>query len=171
VTAVRRAGSDDGHAIAEVQVETWRAAYDGVMPQAVLDGLDVDERALWWKRSVVAEGYAAFVADQGDHVVGFVSVGPCSDAEHAGELHAIYVRPDVWGTGAGLALMDAGVDWLAERWPEAVLWVAEKNPRARRFYERYGWIAGTSRVEEVAPGARVPEVLYRLSGLDRRSDD
>ena len=91
--------------------------------------------------------------------------------DDTGELYAIYVRPNSWSTGAGLALMDAGVDWLAERWPEAVLWVAEENPRARRFYERYGWIAGTTRVEEVVPGAHISEVLYRLSGLDQRSDD
>ena len=64
--------------------------------------------------------------------------------------------------------MEVGVEWLAERWHEAVLWVAEENPRARSFYERYGWIVGPSRIAEVAPGATVTEVLYRLSGLDRR---
>ena len=85
-----------------------------------------------------------------------------------GELYAIYVRPDSWGTGAGLVLMDTGVGWLAERWDEAVLWVAEENPRARRFYELYGWTAEATRVEEVAPGARIAEVRYRLSSLDRR---
>ncbi len=46
--------------------------------------------------------------------------------------------------------------------------MAEENPRARRFYERYGWVAETTRVEEVVPGAHISEVLYRLSGLDRR---
>ena len=168
MTSVRGAVPDDARAIAEVQVETWRAAYTGLMPQSVLDGLDVDQREQWWSRAVVAEGYAVFVAEQDDRVVGFVSVGPCRDAEGLGELYAIYVRPESWGTGAGLALMEASVDWLAARWPEAVLWVAERNPRARSFYERYGWTAGTSRVEEVAPGAHVPEVLYRLSGLERR---
>jgi RimJ/RimL family protein N-acetyltransferase len=46
--------------------------------------------------------------------------------------------------------------------------VAEENPRARRFYERYGWVAESTRVEAVVPGAEVPEVLYRLSSLARR---
>ena len=168
MTTVRRATSDYGRAIAEIRVKTWRAAYVGVVPQPVLDGLDIEQSEQWWRRAVVAEGYAAFVAEQNDCVVGFVSVGQCNDADDTGELYAIYVRPDSWSTGAGLALMDAGVDWLAARWPEAVLWVAEHNPRARNFYERYGWIAGTSRVEEVVPGAHISEVLYRLSGLDQR---
>ena len=94
--------------------------------------------------------------------------GPCRHEPESGEVYSIYVRPDAWGTGSGWALMDAAVEWLAERWQEAILWVAEENPRARRFYERYGWVAETTRVEEVVPGAEVPEVLYRLSGLDRR---
>jgi GNAT superfamily N-acetyltransferase len=168
MTTVRRATPEDAGAIAEIQVETWRAAYVGVMPQATLDALDVDERTRAWRHWVSAEWSAQFVAKRDSRSVGFASVGPCRHEQATGELYAIYVRPDSWSTGAGLALMEAGVAWLAERWPQAVLWVAEENPRARRFYERYGWVAETTRVEEVAPGARIQEVLYRLTGLDER---
>jgi ribosomal protein S18 acetylase RimI-like enzyme len=162
VTDVRRATPDDAHAIAEIQVETWRAAYAGVMPQDVLDGLDVEDRTGWWRRWIEEETTAQFLAERVGVGVGFVSAGPCGLEEGLGEVYAIYVRPDAWSTGAGRALMDAAVEWLTKRWPAAVLWVAEENPRARRFYERYGWVAESTRVEEVVPGAFVPEVLYRL---------
>ena len=137
------------------------------MPQEVLDGLDVT------KHSHVAplalrRTSAQFVAERSGAVVGFASVGPSRHEPDSGEVYSIYVRPDAWGTGSGWALMDAAVAWLAGRWQEAILWVAEENPRARRFYERYGWVAEGTRVEEVVPGAEVPEVLYRFSGLDRR---
>jgi ribosomal protein S18 acetylase RimI-like enzyme len=168
VTTVRRATEDDARAISRIRVETWRATYARIIPGPVLDGLDVEQGERWWRRALAAEGFVTFVAEQGADVVGFVSLGPCRDIDHVGEVYAIYVQPEAWGTGAGLALMDAGVDWLAGRWDEAVLWVAEENPRARRFYESYGWIAEERRVEEVAPGAFVPEVRYRLSGLDGR---
>jgi RimJ/RimL family protein N-acetyltransferase len=168
VTAVRPATPDDARAIAEVQIETWQAAYVGVMPQEVLDGLDVDERTDAWRHWLSIETSAQFVAERPGACVGFVSAGPCRHEAESGEVYAIYVRPDTWGTGSGWALMDAAVAWLADRWQEAILWVAEENPRARRFYERYGWVPESTRVEEVVPGAEVPEVLYRLSGLDRR---
>ena len=168
MTEVRPATPDDAWAIADVQVETWRAAYVGVMPQEVLDGLDVDERAQAWSHWLTVETSAQFVAERSGAVVGFVSAGPCRHEDASGEIYAIYVRPDAWGTGSGWALMDAAVAWLAEHWQEAILWVAEENPRARDFYERYGWVAEGTRVEEVVPGAEVPEVLYRLSGLGRR---
>jgi GNAT superfamily N-acetyltransferase len=151
-----------------VHVDTWRAAYPGVIPREALDALDVDQRASRWERFTVAEGYAVFVAEREGSVVGFASAGACRELEDTGELFTIYVHPDSWGTGAGLGLMDAVVEWLAERWPEAVLWVAEDNPRARRFYERYGWVAETTRVDELLPGVHVPEVRYRLSGLTPR---
>jgi GNAT superfamily N-acetyltransferase len=168
MTTIRRATPDDGRAIAEVKVETWRAAYAGVMPQETLDGLDVEEHAPLWSRYAAAAEVGMFVAEEDGRIVGFVSVGPCSDLEGTGELYAIYVRPGSWGTGAGLALMETGVTWLSERWREAVLWVAEENPRARRFYELCGWTPETTRVAEVAPGARISEVRYRLSGLEQR---
>jgi GNAT superfamily N-acetyltransferase len=43
---------------------------------------------------------------------------------------------------------------------EALLWVGEENPRARRFYEREGWTHdGTSRASELGP----TELRYRLT--------
>jgi ribosomal protein S18 acetylase RimI-like enzyme len=165
---IRRATPDDGRAIAEVKVETWRAAYAGVMPQETLDGLDVEAHASLWAGYAAADEVGMFVAVEHGRIVGFVSVGPCNDLEDTGELYAIYVRPGSWSTGAGLALMETGVTWLSERWTEAVLWVAEENPRARRFYELYGWTPETTRIEEVAPGAAISEIRYRLSRLKQR---
>jgi ribosomal protein S18 acetylase RimI-like enzyme len=168
VTTVRWAAPEDARAIAAIQVETWRAAYVGVMPQQVLDDLDVGQRMSAWERSLKSEESAQFIAERDGDGVGFVSAGPCFHEADTGEIYAIYVRPHAWGTGSGWALMEAGVAWLAERWPEAVLWVAEENPRARRSYERYGWTPESTRVEEVTRGATVSEVLYRLVLLDRR---
>lgn len=163
MTAVRRATTDDSRAIAAVKVASWQATYVGVVPQELLDAMAVDEHTRMWEQWVTGPTNAVFVAEQDGSIVGFVNVGPWHDQDGVGELYAIYVHPDAWSTGAGLALMEIGVEWLAERWDEAVLWVAEDNPRARRFYELYGWAAGTTRVVDVLPGAPVPEVLYRLS--------
>lgn len=166
MTTVRRATVADARAIAEVHVATWRATYVGVLPQEVLDALDVDARERMWTAFAEHESLAVFVAENTGRIVGFVNVGACRDLDGVGELYAIYVAPEMWGTGAGLALMDAGVGWLKERYSEAVLWVAEENPRARRFYERYGWIVDEARTDLVE-GVAVPEVRYRLSGLNR----
>jgi RimJ/RimL family protein N-acetyltransferase len=46
---------------------------------------------------------------------------------------------------------------------DAVLWVLEDNPRARRFYEREGWALDGERKEDEYLGFRVAEVRYRIA--------
>ena len=48
MVALRDATPDDAHAIATVHVASWQVAYRGFMPDAVLDGLSVDDRARKW---------------------------------------------------------------------------------------------------------------------------
>jgi len=166
--SVRPARPEDARRIAEIHVETWRATYPGVMPQEVLDGLSVDDRERLWQEWIPHPETRPFVAELDGGIVGFVSVGPCWTDRAIGELYAIYVAPAGQGRGAGLALMEAGVGALSERWDEAILWVATENPRARRFYERYGWVVDGERVDDSILGASVAETRYRLSGLGRR---
>ena len=165
---VRPARLEDARRLAEIHVETWRATYPGVVPQEVLDGLSVDDRERNWQEWIPSPETEAFVAELDGRIVGFVNVGPSWTDRTIGELYAIYVTPDAHGRGAGLALMDAGVRALSRRWNEAMLWVATENPRARRFYERYGWEVDGERVDDSIAGASLPETRYRLSGLGRR---
>ena len=165
---VRPARLEDARRLGEIHVETWRATYPGVMPQEVLDGLSVDDRERDWQEWIPDPETEAFVAELDGRIVGFVNVGPSWMDRTIGELYAIYVTPDAHGRGAGVALMDAGVRALSRRWNEAMLWVATENPRARRFYERYGWEVDGERVDDSIAGASLPETRYRLSGLGRR---
>lgn len=165
---VRPARPEDARRMAEIHVETWRATYPGMMPQEVLDGLSVDDRERNWQEWIPHPETTAFVAELDGEIVGFVGVGPSWSNPGIGEIYSIYVTPAAQGRGAGRALIDAGVRALSERWDEATLWVATENPRARRFYERYGWEVDGERVDDSIPGASVPETRYRLSGLGRR---
>jgi ribosomal protein S18 acetylase RimI-like enzyme len=95
-------------------------------------------------------------------VVGFISVGASRDNEAGGELFAIYVDPDHWGSGVGRELMAAGEERLRELGhTDVFLWVLEDNPRARRFYERAGWYDDGGRRQVTFLGVDAPEVRYR----------
>jgi ribosomal protein S18 acetylase RimI-like enzyme len=164
---VRHARLEDARQLAEIHVETWRATYAGVMPQEVLDGLSVDDREGLWREWIPHAETEVFVAELDGELVGFVSVGPNWSSPDIGELYAIYVLPCAHGSGVGPALLEAATAALARGWDEAILWVATENPRARRFYERHGWVVDGERLDTIA-GASVPETRYRLSGLRRR---
>ena len=61
VTTVRRARPEDAGGIARVWIAAWRIAYRGLVPDALLDGLSVDERRAHWRARLEA-GDTTFVA-------------------------------------------------------------------------------------------------------------
>ena len=158
---IRRAEPADARGIAEVHTRTWQAAYRHVFPAEMLDALDVEDRVRGWLERIEAD-MAVWVAETEDGIVGFVAAGPSRTEEGQGELYAIYVLPEAWGSGAGAALMAAFKDWLAQQgYATAMLWVLADNPRARRFYEREGWRVDGERVDTIRD-IEVEEALYRL---------
>jgi GNAT superfamily N-acetyltransferase len=170
---VRDAAPDDAAEIAQVHVESWRGAYRGLMPQEVLDGLDVAARASMWTRimdrSGPAERRAVLVVESDRAIIGFACVEPTrdpdGDAARTGEVAAIYLAPDAWGRGAGRALMTAAVSRLAAfGYADATLWVLDTNERARRFYAAAGWLPdGTTKTDDEEAGYSLSEVRYRRS--------
>ncbi len=65
---------------------------------------------------------------------------------------ALYVRPAVWGTDVAGRLHERAVAALrAAGVRHARLWVLEENHRARRFYERRGWVLDGSTREVPFP--------------------
>ena len=169
---IRSATRADADGITDVQVASWRAGYAHVFARSVLyaDDFDSSRRAFWnlWRfapghRVAVAVGSA----DEHARVVGFSSYGPERERARGftgrGEVWAFYLHPDVWGTGLATSLMENTETRLqAEGFDSAVLWVLDDNPRARAFYEKFGWrVSGMSADFDVYCDVRVPEVEYR----------
>ena len=153
---IRRATVADARGIADVHLRTWQVAYEHVFGAERLAGIDLERRTASWERALL-EGATAFVAEKDGRVVGFASV-------RRGELDSIYVLPEAWGSGAGTALMRAAIEALRELGDrEAVLWVLDDNPRARRFYEREGWARDGGTKDGEFLGMRAAEVRYRIS--------
>lgn len=166
---VRLATSDDAPAIARVHVDTWRAAYRGLVADEYLAQLSVGARTERW-REILSRPHdpkaATRVALRDDAVIGFVSNGPSRDADAdagTGEVLALYVAPEAWSTGAGRALMEAAFDaFRAAAHHIVTLWVLHGNERAIHFYERAGFRAdGASKVEDRGD-VKLDELRYRI---------
>ena len=144
-------------------MRTWQDAYEHVFGAERLAGVTVEQRLPMWRQILHdPEQTALVVEDDAGRIVGWCTVAPSRDADADGELWGIYVLADAWGSGAGTALMAAGVDALRKSGHrEVILWVLEDNPRARRFYEREGWALDGSRKKDEFLGVPVTEVRYR----------
>jgi GNAT superfamily N-acetyltransferase len=165
VTVITVATPADAAGIARVQVETWRAAYAGLVPGSVLDALNVPAGASRWAEHVLDPVTRTWVAVTEGEVNGFLAAGPARDddldAAAYGEVYAVYVHPSAQGRGLGRALLDAAHGWFAEGGRGAVaLWVLTANVPSRTFYERCGFTAdGAARTIDIG-GTDVPEVRY-----------
>ena len=163
---VRLARADDADEIGRIQVETWRAAYAGLMPDDAVASFDVASQQRFWRdvlgRTPRPAG-ATFVVEDGGEVVGFASVGVSRDesAAQEGELFAIYLHPTRWGNGIGRALLQRAEESMrSSGFRRALLWVLAGNERAERFYRAAGWEQDGRKVEDFQ-GATVTELSYR----------
>ncbi len=146
MATIRLAAPADVPDVARVHVASWRSTYRGIVPDDVLDNLNVDRRAEGWQAaldSAPAQGRVILVAEtEADGVIGFASAGPEreSDPRYRSELYAIYLLDTAQGRGIGGRLVRAAASWLLEQGHEAMLvWVLRDNP-ARGFYERLGGV-------------------------------
>lgn len=120
---------------AHVHWATWHAAYTGLIDQSYLNKFTpekCEEIAYRWPDNIL-------IAKDGERVLGFVGYDDGGeDAPDTGEIFALYVLPEYWGTGVGQRLFNAGTERL-KAYRKLALWVLKDNARAIRFYEKNGF--------------------------------
>jgi GNAT superfamily N-acetyltransferase len=167
VMVIRVGRVSDAAGIGLVHVRSWQTAYEGLMPQEYLNGLDPVRRGSHWARRLgdtPQPGQVVLIADVDGAVVGFASLGPSrdDDAQGVGELYAIYLLPGCWGQGLGRDLMTASLQTMHRAaFTEATLWVLNTNERARRFYTASGWTLDEVTRQDDTHGFPLNEVRYR----------
>jgi ribosomal protein S18 acetylase RimI-like enzyme len=165
--AVRPATAADAEQIARVHVESWRTAYRGLVPQAILDGLSIERRSDLWSRRLLEPGETrTWLGGQDGEIVGFVATGRPSDPvlpADCAEVESIYLLAESRGLGLGRLLLTTATRDLVERgFASAILWVFTANDRARRFYEAAGWRPdGTSQILDF-DGTAIEEIRYGI---------
>lgn len=166
MTRIRAARRDEARAIAGIEVDGWRAAYAGILPDRVLVRMSRSRQALSWARELAQGNDVVLVASEPGGLVGFGSCGTqrLSGAGYAGEVYTLYVAQDAQNRGVGRlllrglfrTLLDAGHD-------SALIWVLRANP-SRFFYERLGGRAVLERPIPVG-GEPIDAVAYGWSDL------
>jgi GNAT superfamily N-acetyltransferase len=144
VTDLRRARGADAAAIAEVYLASFRAALPTVR-RAHSD----DEIRGWIGAHLLVET-ETWVAHDDEVVVGMLSLRP-------GWIDQLYVAPDRLGEGIGRRLLDLAKAHAAT---PLELWTFQVNEKARRFYERNGFIS-VEMTDGTGNEEREPDVRYR----------
>ena len=161
---IREGTTDDARAIAEIRVASWRATYAGIVPQPVLDRMDVDRTVERICGRLAGESQVLVLETPDAGIVGYAFVAPARDhdAKGLGEIEAIYLHPDAQGRGLGGRLLAAASDALAAQgFDTLVLWVLTANAPARGFYEHAGFALDGAARNLDFDGEPIEEIRYR----------
>lgn len=164
---IRTATLEDVPALAAMQLASRRAGYKPIFGDDFVE-VALEDRERDW-RQMIAERPAEtrhWLLWRGDALLACCGsarsiIGSPPDPRE-GELWSVNAAPEAMGSDAAWRLVSHAMDDLRERgYTSVALKCLEANTRARRFYERAGFVAeGT--VDAVAMGGKATrDVVYR----------
>jgi len=156
---------EDAHELAVCHIACWQSAYKGIVPDDYLDNMQIEQRAEKTKNNLIKSPDSFYCAKFENKIIGTLIFGKSRDDDKpdAGEVGAIYLLEEFWGKGYGRQMMDYALNALKNMgYHEIIVWVFEENARARRFYEKCGFILdGAKKILET--GKPLTAVRYVLS--------
>jgi GNAT superfamily N-acetyltransferase len=161
--AIREVRSQEYLLVAQLHYRAWRQSYTGIIASVLLDLFD---DPLHWADNVYPEklsraGWTMRLAECGDTLLGVSIFGPRLERPGALEIDALYVAPERQGQRVGSYLLADAL--TAHAAGDVVLWCAEQNHRARRFYEAKGFQLDGRTVDwRPIPNVGVPQLGYTL---------
>ncbi len=161
---IRPARPADAEALARLRIRAWQAAYREILPRDYLDDVPAERFTPFLPGGARAAGTTTLMAVGADADLGFVTFGEARDADTPGlgEVHALYVDPGRWRSGAGRELLSrAEAELLEEGFAEALLWTLEGFAPTERFYRAQGWRPDGRRREERPYGVTATVVRFR----------
>lgn len=149
--AIRAPTIEDANAIANVYAISFTQTFGSQYPPEELKSfLDERDGAAFGREIEAGEIIFRVAVHPTEGVCGFIKVGPSYLAEHtpnyssenrsAMDVKQMYLLDIAKGTGVAQELMNWAIDIAKETYDDILLTVWIDNPRARRFYEKFGFV-------------------------------
>jgi len=140
-TVIRSAHSDDAGTIAKIHVDSWRAAYQGILPDSYLLRLNYGQMVQSVRTGLLSPVNIYLVADDpGCGPVGYICGGPERSGHpiYRSEVFELYIAPGFQRQGVGRRLLSAlAAHFHDQQFYTMMAWVLASNPN-HRFYEKAG---------------------------------
>lgn len=153
----------DAEVMGRLHSASWVKAYENVVMQSVLDEFTPENRTEVFNKVLVERPEAHYLFYCDEQPAGFAILHKSHEAEatlEEGEIYAIYFHPDYWGHPITHLSFDYCVRSLLERgFSQINIWVLEENARARRFYEKNGFLLDGNE-KTIDLGKPMTEVRY-----------
>lgn len=160
---LRQAQPADYESVVKMHYPSWRESYAGILAPNVLDmfaeqNWSDDE----YPHRLNRPGWSMWLAEADGQLIGMSIFGPELENPDHLEIDALYIAVESQRRGVGSVLLDNALG--SRPTADVVLWCAEGNHRARRFYESKGFeLDGRAFTWTLIPGVvEAPQVGYTL---------
>jgi GNAT superfamily N-acetyltransferase len=160
---IREAKPADFANVAQMHYPVWRRSWSGILADYLLDMLGAPKR--WatetYPQDLSRPGWSMWLAESGGKTLGMTIFGPDLANPDDLQIDALYTAEESQHLGIGSRLLDKAV--RSNPSGDVILWCAEKNHKAREFYEKKNFrLDGRTFIWKPLPGVPVPHVGYRL---------
>lgn len=143
-THIRRVKKDDAEALAYIQTESWKSAFNKILSKEDLDKCTNIDKAMEMYSMILSKnignGYILSVNGNA-HCMAYWDKTREEEMEGYAEIICIHSLANNWGKGYGTMLMEYMLEEIElAGFNKVMLWVFEENNRARSFYEKHGFI-------------------------------
>jgi len=157
---LRKALPVDVHDIARIHVNSWKTAFEGLMPQKYINGYTCSSRIDEWNRVIKTNAETVVVAECDSKVVGLMSYSAHLHLLDTLELSKIYLCPTVYGKSIGSKFMNYLMNEAEAKGIKVInLYVLDNNESAIRFYMKHGFVYSDGYVSEEFEGETIIDVL------------
>lgn len=157
---IRKAEPKDANAIAQINVETWKDTYKGLINDAVLNERKVDEKRIaGWLTRIQDPSFIVLVYED-KNILGYLWAGPARDAyQIKNEIYALYVQPNNQKKGIGSMLLEKYKQQI--KGEDFYLYALKNNAKASSFYTKNGgtlWPEAARKIED--KNTQIEEICY-----------
>lgn len=160
---IREAKPKDYARVASMHYPVWRQSWVGIVPTHVLDMISTPKTWVdtFYPTTLKRGGWQLWMAEARGQLLGMTMFGPdLSNPKHI-QIDALYIVDDNQRHGIGGMLLNKVLRTYPDN--DIILWCADKNQKARNFYEKNGFeLDDRTYVWKPLPGVTVPHVGYRL---------
>ena len=165
----RTATKKDTAQIAALHARSWQTAYTNVLSDDYLENKVEQERLEYWQNKVEnVDNQWILLVEEGSELIGFICMIGDEDEKYGSLIDNLHVHPDFKGQGLGKQLLQKGIEWTQENFPDSgqYLWVYKVNHSAVGFYEKMGGLCAELVMTENPDGGRAE--VWRVVWVRRK---
>ena len=138
---VRNAEFEDMVQAGRIMALSFRTAFADFVSKETMDACAREDNCIALLEGIFREGKVHFLMGGNSGMLAW------QQTEDAAEIMAIHTLPASQGTGLGATMLTAALNQIGNQ--PVFLWAFRENTRARRFYEKHGFIwDGSERTSE-----------------------